>query len=313
MIENISDTLKKLNIHCPKCNSKNYYRYKNGELRCQRCSFVYSKDSEVKSDLSDIKKVSNIHCPKCNSKNYYRYKNGELRCQRCSFVYNDNSIKDVPINKKEQIVESSGVENLLKKTTDPNKEYPIEHNHTLPTSFHKEIGAFRKLKRERAAKSKEYLEGYIDGFRLVLELVEGDLCDEPIEGYSLADFGNDYISHAEFIETKDCLNCIEPGKNDCSKLGMYCPLDGEDPDDFASKEYLKGYIDGFITSLYDVGLEIGEGILCDDPEDEYNVADYGEDYGSHANFIGTKDCLNCEKPGKDEFSELGRLCPLMCF
>ncbi len=283
MTENIRDTLKKLNIRCPQCNSKNFYRYKNGLLRCQRCSFVYNKDSAIKLDFSDIKKVSNIHCPQCNSKNFYRYKNGLLRCQRCSFVYNDTSIKDAK-----------------------------EHNQTLPTSFHNEIGAYRKQKRENAKTSKKYLEGYIDGFREALDIVGGDLCDEPVEGYALADYGDDYTSHAEFIGTKDCLNCKEDGKDECSKLGMYCPLFSEEFDDLISKEYLKGFIDGFRTALYEVGLEIGEGVLCDDPEDEYNFTNYGKNYISHAEFIETKDCLNCEKPGKDECSELGRLCPLRC-
>jgi hypothetical protein len=209
----------------------------------------------------------------------------------------------------------NGAENILKKTTEPNKEYLKEHNQMLQTSFHNEIGAFRKLKRENAKTSKEYLEGYIDGFKVALAVVGGDLCDEPVEGYALADYGDNYTSHAEFIETKDCLNCEEHGKEECfSQIGVYCPLYSDEFDDLTetSKEYLKGFIDGFRTALYEVGLEIGEGVLCDDPEDEYNFADYGEDYISHAEFIEAKDCLNCEKPGKDECSELGRLCPLMC-
>ncbi|VVB89909.1 Uncharacterised protein [uncultured archaeon] len=184
------------------------------------------------------------------------------------------------------------------------------------TSTHNEIGAFRKLKRESAKTSKEYLRGYVDGFKVVLEIVGGDLCDEPVEGYALADYGDDYTSHAEFIETKDCLNCKEHGKEECfSQIGLFCPLySEEDSDEFdeTNKEHIKGFIDGFRTALYEVGLEIGEGVLCDDPEDEYHFANYGKDYVSHAEFIEAKDCLNCEKPAKDECSELGRLCPLMC-
>jgi len=162
--------------------------------------------------------------------------------------------------------------------------------------------------------SSAHFEGYIDGFKVALAVVGGDLCDEPVEGYALADYGDNYSSHAEFIETKDCLNCEKHGKDECSELGMYCPLNSDEFDDLTdtSKEYLKGFIDGFRTALDDIGLEIGEGVLCDDPEQEYNFTDYGKNYISHAEFIETKDCFNCEKPGKDECSKLGRLCPLMC-
>lgn len=206
----------------------------------------------------------------------------------------------------------NSAENILKETTEPNKEYLNEHNQVLQTSFHNEIGAFRKQKRENAKTSKEYFEGYIDGFKVALAIVGGDLCDEPVEGYALADYGDNYTFHAEFIETKDCLNCKEYGKEECfSQIGIFCPL-YEAFDDLPSKEHLKGFIDGFRTVLYEVGLEISEGVLCDDPEDEYNFTDYGKNYISHAEFIETKDCFNCEKPGKDECSELGRLCPLRC-
>lgn len=64
----------------------------------------------------------------------------------------------------------------------------------LQASFHNEIGAFRKLKMESAKTSKDYFEGYIDGFKVALAVVGGDLCDEPLEGYALADYGDGYTS-----------------------------------------------------------------------------------------------------------------------
>ncbi len=33
-------------VMCPNCGSRNFYRYKNGQYRCQRCSIRYEKDGD---------------------------------------------------------------------------------------------------------------------------------------------------------------------------------------------------------------------------------------------------------------------------
>jgi hypothetical protein len=102
-------------------------------------------------------------------------------------------------------------ENSLNKTTETNEEY-------TQTEEEAEADA------EALSTNKEYRRWYIKGFKEALETVAGDLCEEPVEGYEIADYGKDYLSHANFIRTKDCLNCENPGKEECSKLGVFCPL-----------------------------------------------------------------------------------------
>ena len=71
--------------------------------------------------------------------------------------------------------------------------------------------------------SNEYVRGYKSAYKEVLDIITEDLLDGAIEGYAIADYGDDYVFNAESIDVEKCLNCKEE-KDECSHLGMFCPL-----------------------------------------------------------------------------------------
>lgn len=76
-------------------------------------------------------------------------------------------------------------------------------------------------------------EGFADGFALALGLVGSDLNDEPVEGYTLSDYGNDYLAYAKHIDEHDCATCENPVTDECGAVVTcvfcpFCPPDDED-------------------------------------------------------------------------------------
>lgn len=108
-------------------------------------------------------------------------------------------------------------------------EHPSEEEHNPDDYTKKQISEMllEAIKPEHfdceKTESKEYVKGYKEGYKEAFDIITEDLCDEAIEGYTLIDYGKDYVSHAEDIEIEKCLNCREP-KDECGHLGMFCPL-----------------------------------------------------------------------------------------
>ena len=73
---------------------------------------------------------------------------------------------------------------------------------------------------------QNYKKGFAEGFALALGLVGSDLCDEPVEGYNLSDYGKDYKAHADHIQNHDCANCENPIKGECVDVvgSVFCPF-----------------------------------------------------------------------------------------